>query len=124
MFDEHGAAVGSSTLDPDLINGNRPVWETYKPLLNLKHDLLAEREALHAYQTRLDEARERLDSGELTRTDYVKLRKELKQEMPDAVRHQIEKLEGRPEAPRQDVVEADTLDLGAKVTPTSFAPKL
>lgn len=44
------------------------------------------------YQAKLDEARERLDSGEKTREEHDRFREERKAEMPDAVRAQIPEL--------------------------------
>ena len=97
VFDEHGAALDLAVIEPDAIADHHPTWETYKPVLNEVGRLRATRQELFDYQARLDDARQRLDSGSLTRDEFEQLRDELKADMPEAVRAQMPELDGVPE---------------------------
>ncbi len=89
VFDEHGNAVEAETIAPQEINDARPRWEAYKPHLDEKQRLLAEQSDLLDYQAQLDDARDRLDAGDLTREEFYALREDLKEQAPDAVRARV-----------------------------------
>jgi len=125
VFDEHGTELSSDDIDPDLIGKAHPTWEDYDPVFREESRLLQEREGLLAYQAKLDEARERLDAGDITREDFEALRDDLTSTMPDAVRMHIPELAAEQDAAndlaaRQPVV----LDLSDDMRPTSIASAL
>ena len=132
VFDEHGERVGPSTLHPDLIEGQRPTWERYKPVRDEMRRLLKERQGLLAYQSRLDVARDRLDRGDLDRGELQKLRQDLKASMPVSVRRHATHLEGGrkpahddgPPPAARDATAPETLDLSPNATPDTMAPKI
>lgn len=84
IFDEHGTEV--LDFDPGEIEDERPRWEAFKGTTGELADLQIQREELLAYQTRLDEARARLDAGEITKDELGKLMTGLRKDMPDTVR--------------------------------------
>ena len=116
VFDELGAEVDASTIDSDLIDDFRPRWETYKPELDRLSVLMEQRAELLAYQQKLDEARDRLDRGDLTREEFDALRDDMKVAMPDAVRSHIPELADSQEP----TPEAETLDFTDEARPTVF----
>lgn len=125
VFDEHGTELSSDDIDPDLIGKAHPTWEEYSPVLSEESRLIQEREGLLEYQAKLDEARERLDTGNMTREEFDALRDDLKSTMPDAVRAHIPELANEQDAvndlaSRQPVV----LDLSDDMRPTSVASAL
>lgn len=122
VFDEHGIELGSDDIDPDLIGKAHPTWENYKPVRIEELRLLQERQELLDYQVKLDEARERLDAGDITREDFEALRDDLTGTMPDAVRAHLPELAAEPDAAngmaaRQPIA----LDLTDDMRPTSMA---
>lgn len=125
VFDEFGAELGRDEIDPAMIEDARPSWETYKPELDEKNRLLAERREILAYQEKLDNARERLDSGEMTQGEYERLRDDLKVGMPEAVQAQIDGIERQPDqsptAEADLVFEEDMVPTGQAAS-RAFAP--
>lgn len=116
VFDEHGRQVDASTIDPDMIENWRPRWESYERNFLRAQELIAEREALLDYQTKLDAARESLDAGDLTREEFDRLREELAAEMPEAVRSQLPDLASEQEALDQET----SLQTPASAPPVGF----
>lgn len=121
VFDEHGNEVDADTIHPDEIGDDKPTWEQFQSEFERYEALEHERQELLDYQAKLDEARERLDAGEMTREEYDRLREDLVEQMPEAVRMQVPELADRtPEdsAPVQEtalVIEDD-------MTPTYTPP--
>lgn len=89
VYDEHGAAVSEHTISSAAISEHRPLWESYRDTVQEDRRLSAERGELLEYQEKLDRARERLDSGEMTRGELAELDKELKADMPQPVRERV-----------------------------------
>jgi hypothetical protein len=115
VFDEHGQELDSSVIDPAMIEDYRPRWEPVRSMLDRRDTLLEERADILDYQQKLDDARERLDGDDLTRGEYEQLRKDLKAEMPGAVRAQVPDLvddfqANPPAAPTTADVELDIAD--------------
>lgn len=111
VFDEHGEELDPSFIDPDMIEDWRPRWEPVKQSLDQREALVEERTGLIAYQDKLDNARERLEAGDMTQAEYDRLREDLVEEMPDAVRRQIPELASEDLETTQAVAAAD-IDLG------------
>jgi hypothetical protein len=125
VFDQHGTELDRSVIDPDIIPDDLPRWETYKAGLDEKAHLLEERRSLHEYQAKLDQARERLDAGEITREEFEKLSSDLRELMPQAVRQQLATTE--PTAKLETATTSDPvldLDLASDMVPTSMQPRL
>lgn len=128
VFDETGAEVSPSVVAPDQIGDQHPRWEEYNPRRAEVNRLEAERQAILQYQLRLDEARERLNSGNMTREEYDRLRGELRTEMPEAVRRHVPGMEDErdpalaSEAEPKPVTASAALDISEDMVPTSSAP--
>lgn len=122
VFDEHGQELALDVIDPDAIADERPRWEAVKPKIDAHDALVKERDEIIRYQGKLDDARERLDKGDISRTEFDAMREDLKEAMPDAVRDQLpgsaveRKLEREPSAAMAD---AD-LDLTDDMVPSAM----
>ncbi len=124
VFDENGVEMDKSVIEPDAISDDRPKWEIFRAVLDDKDALEAGRADLLNYQADLDEARERLDSGELTRDEFDELRTGLSKTMPVGVRNQIDAKDMAPNAKfPTEVAEVDLdLDLSGDMVPTGMTP--
>jgi hypothetical protein len=89
VFDEAGTEVSKEELDPDLIDPSMPTWEAYAPLLQESHELEAEREAILAYQDKLDAVRDEIEQGGVTAEDLDAMDAELTELMPPSVAMQM-----------------------------------
>lgn len=89
VFDENGNEVGDETISADAIDDRRPRWEQFLQERNSVLSLEEERRGLVEYQSELDEARERLDSGRMTQQEYDDYTERLFDQAPDAVRAKI-----------------------------------
>ena len=125
VFDEFGTELDSETIDPNEIDDAKPRWETYKPVFDQQIQLQAERAELLDYQSRLDEARERLDAGDLSRKEFEELRTSIRDEMPGAVREQVLAID--PDAPvarKADATAvADDLEIDDDMVPDAIVRK-
>jgi len=122
VFDEHGIELGADDIDPELIGNERPSWETYERVFNEELFLRQERQELLDYQAQLDEARERLDAGDMTHEEFDALRDELTTAMPDAVRAQILELANEQEpAPDASAPASNLFDISDDMRPTATA---
>lgn len=125
VFDEFGKELEPNEIDPAMIDDAKPTWETYKPELEARDRLVEERRSLLDYQAKVDDARERLDRGDMTRKEFEELREELKAEMPEAVRDQLPEMEREPQQ-SEDASAAPAgveLSIADDMVPTSSAPK-
>lgn len=89
VFDEFGDEVSADELDPAEILDSNPVWEEFRPHLESKIELEAQRETILDYQQQLDEAREALAEGEITEAELEEIETRLTETMPDAVRARL-----------------------------------
>ncbi|SEL40911.1 hypothetical protein SAMN04487976_1085 [Xaviernesmea oryzae] len=89
VFDEHGQEIASTVIDATSIDDKKPKWEVFKGVNDEEARLTAERQALLDYQQRLDAARERLDKGEITNAELGRLKADLAETMPEAVRQKL-----------------------------------
>jgi hypothetical protein len=124
VFDERGQELTAAEIDPHEIADERPRWETAKQAIDRLEALTEERAAILDYQEKLDEARERLDSGEMSRKEFDELRETLKTEMPEAVGVQMPGIEHGPEvsAQAEPASPAEELDITADMVPTGLRP--
>lgn len=91
VFDENGQALSAETIDPNQIDNKKPRWEEFKGVVDEGARLAQEREQLLTYQAKLDEARERLDKGEITHKELESLKADIAEDMPDAVRTKLDR---------------------------------
>lgn len=86
VFDEHGLEV--KDVEPDTIEPWRPKWETFNANVQAVDALSEERQQLVDYQTKLDEARERIENDEepLTHDELEDLKARIERDKPDAVK--------------------------------------
>lgn len=86
VYDENGLPLTRDLIDPALIDDRKPKWEVYRDDKQEWKKLNEERQGLLDYQARLDEARERLDGGDITEAELSNMQRDLREAMPDAVR--------------------------------------
>jgi len=98
VFDEHGQEVGPDTLKADAIDPRKPVWEDYLLERTEEERLAQERRALQEYQQKLDDARTKVNEGNLTKDDLDQLDKDLDKAMPGAVRDIVQR-DGQRQTP-------------------------
>lgn len=89
VFDEHGAELRADVVHPDAIDDRKPTWETFKATHDEKLRLELERRELLDYQSRLDDARERVGKDRITEKALDDLGADLDKEMPDAIRRRV-----------------------------------
>lgn len=89
VFDEHGQELAPEVIDPSSIDSKKPDWETFQASMDERIRLTEQRHELSTYQAKLDEARERLDKGEITAKELKTLKADLAADMPDAVRKKL-----------------------------------
>lgn len=124
VYDEYGQEVDASVVAPDEIADNLPRWEEVDDLVEKRNALEAERAELLEYQTKLDEARERLDSGEITQEEFDKMREDLIAAMPEAVREQIPELAEEKDADaKASAAPVEQLDITDDMVAPSYAAK-
>ena len=125
VFDEHGQELTDDVIDAELIDNRRPHWETAKYAIDHFDALTAERAQLLGYQDKLDDARECLDAGDLTREEFDELRDTLKADMPDTVRAQIPGMESeqKPQVSADADPLAAELDIRDDMVPSALASR-
>ena len=129
VYDEHGQELSREEIDPDSIDDQKPKWEAFKAETEERARLMKERQQLLDYQDKLDQARERLDAGEITQKELDQLKTELKDTMPDAVRQKLDldkpKAEATMAQPAMTVATPEGMDQIMRNTglgPTPLAP--
>lgn len=129
VFDENGAEIGPEDIDPREIGDHRPSWEAFRETLDEQSDLTAEREELFDFQSRLDDARDRLDDEGLTSDELEDIGAELEAAMPPAVREILDRTgrvgpaqsaDAETSGPAHD---ADPASVGRRSTATPFQPR-
>lgn len=86
VFDEHGHELDIDVVNPDQIGNDRPRWERFQETEDRLKQLRLERTEINDFQGKLDQAQERLDRGELTEQEFNKLREDIYNSAPQAVR--------------------------------------
>lgn len=88
-FDEFGTEVSPDDLDFDLVPENAPTWESFSDALSRQDDLRREYEELEQersdimeFQGKLDDARDKVSSGELTKDELDNIDRELDEALP------------------------------------------
>lgn len=96
VFDEHGQELDPSVISADEIEDWRPKHEEVLALAEREAILMDEQSDLHEYLQTVDEARERLEAGDISQSDFDALKKDLADSMPDRVLANLPE-EHRPE---------------------------
>lgn len=96
----------------------KPRWETLKAANETEQKLLREREDLHEFQKKVEDARHAADKDGVTTKELDDLGADLEREMPDAVRQRLPGHEATPpalaDAPASGVGQArQPVNLGA-----------
>jgi len=89
VFDEHGNPVPEGVVHPDEISDNiakHEDWQSNSSLIK-QHEAIGN--GLIDYQHKLDEARDKLDSGKLTQDEFEGIKDGLQQSMPIEVRRKL-----------------------------------
>lgn len=125
VFDEHGVELDGEELSPQEIADRRPRWEVFDAARQHVSDLAEQRTELLSYQEKLDDARQRLDSGEMSREEFDRARDQLGLEMPGSVRELLpERKQGvEREVDRPSAAADVDLQIDDEMVPTSAAPK-
>ena len=113
VFDEQGNPISEDEVHPDEVPNHTTTYEELQSITDRieKHKTIAD--GLSDYQLKLDEARERLDSGKLTQDEFDEIKDDLQETMPIEVRRKL---------PGYDASQESDAKLET-VTPTQ-APKL
>lgn len=89
VMDENGKEVPRGVIQPESIPNDAPQWDAFKAATSEEKRLLKERDELHDYQQKLDQARDNLDKGGVTSKDLDTLGDDLEKSMPDAVKQKV-----------------------------------
>ncbi len=102
VFDRHGTELAPETIHPDAIPDSAPTWEADQRIKATEEKLLRERDQLHDYQKRVDEAREAAGKGDVTADALARMDADLKRDMPDAVKARLPAAAAEQEAKLRD----------------------
>jgi hypothetical protein len=116
VFDESGQEVSSEDITPAEIADKKPKWEEFKAVKDEETVLKEDRSQLLEYQTKLDEARNRLKDGDITAEELKDIEAKLDADMPDELRNKLgkskleedQKLEATRQAPVSILTDAPT----------------
>ncbi len=89
VFDANDAEIANTTLDPNLVPDGFPTREENKAVVDKENKLLQERQQIHDFQNRVDEARTEAGKDGVTVKKLDDLGADLDQAMPDAVRREM-----------------------------------
>ncbi|MDJ0826417.1 MAG: hypothetical protein QNJ16_13005 [Rhodobacter sp.] len=117
VFDEFGEEVSADEIDPAAIDTRAPTWEEFQALQVERAELVDERDRLHDFQTKLDEARVEISDGEISDAELDALEAELADIMPDAVRDEVPGIASTTPAPNL------TPAFSGSVAPSTDAPR-
>ena len=85
VFDEFGQAVSADELDFDAITPDMPTWEEFEPDFEERQRLEAERRQLLEFQEKVDQAREKIGEGAISKDELEKLDFDLKEAEPTSI---------------------------------------
>jgi hypothetical protein len=103
VFDENGTEMGRHAIDAQLIDDAKPRWENFKAAVDEKTELLKERQDLSDYQSKVDQARAKIDAGGVTNGELDSLGESLEAAMPEVVRRKMaDKAPARSSDPNVD----------------------
>lgn len=100
VFDELGQEVTADELDFNMIGPDNPTWEEFDAGQTQLLKYKTERRQILDYQKKLDEAREKLSGGEISKDDLDQMDKDLSGAMPPSVRRVVNGLDNADVAPK------------------------
>ncbi len=89
VFDQNGAELSLDTIDPASIPDTKPRWETFKSARETEQKLQQDREELHEFQKKIDDARDAVGKPDITTKELKELDADLQRDMPEAVRQRL-----------------------------------
>jgi DNA-directed RNA polymerase beta' subunit len=101
VFDEHGVELSPDVIDLNEIADWRTKWEDYKTGIDSYDRIVEEREKILEFQAEVDQVREEVEKGDLTKAKLDELGDRLSDNMPEIVRAQL------PEQERNKTLAAD-----------------
>jgi len=119
VFDESGRELGPDVINADDIDREKPVWEDFRDLRDSKARLEYERRELLEYQQKLDDARTRVNEGNLTKDDLDRMDKDLEKSMPKTVRDIVQRNDAQQPEMGKDTPSQETTDLSPDSLPKS-----
>lgn len=111
IFDQEGNELSASTVTPDEVDDRKPRWENFTDVVDHYDALKKERQDILDFQQDVDEARERLDEGGVTKDELADMREKLKEKVPPAVARELPDFEA-PDA----VIAKDKVAASAKLS--------
>jgi len=119
VFDESGKEVSPEVIRPEEIDRRKPVWEDYRSDKAQEARLVEERKQLQDYQQKLDDARTKVNEGNLTKDDLDQLGKDLDKNMPGAVRDIVQRNEAQHQQIGSDAPSQESTDRSPDSPPKS-----
>ena len=86
VFDEFGQEVGADVVDPDQISDGKPRWEQFKGINDEYHSIRQQYTETLKFQDELDDARERLEDGDISRKEFEDLQRSIAADAPESIR--------------------------------------
>ncbi len=132
-FDEQGTEISRDELDFGLVPKSNPTWESISGAFSEQDELLAEykktaleRQQILEFQEKVDQARERVADGELTKDDLDDLDAELADAVPPSVKAHMPDFSLAKNAPKaRDAFAAHANPtVSANIAPSTMAPQL
>lgn len=89
VFDQNGTELKPEEIKPDEIDDKRTRWEDFKAAVDRENALTTERAELHAYQEKLDRARDRSDDPNFSEDEMKAIERDLGETAPERVRRKL-----------------------------------
>lgn len=121
VFDQKGNELSASTVTPDEVDDRKPRWEDFTDVVDRYDALKKERQDILDFQQDVDEAREQLDEGDVTKDEFADMRAKLKEKMPLAVARELPDFKEPEPGNRRDEVAASAKPASMPLPQASFA---
>ena len=89
VFDEHGAEVPAKVVVPGAIPAQLPTWEAFKAQKDEEARLQTERGDLLTFQAKVDDVRDRVSKGDISKSELDALDADLQASAPPSVRQKL-----------------------------------
>lgn len=89
VFDQRGEELSRDTIEPGTIPDTGPRWTAFKNLTDTESKLVQDRQHLHQFQQRLDDARETVSKGGMTADALAKMDAALQRDMPMGIKERL-----------------------------------
>lgn len=122
VFDRDGAELSRDTIDPESIPDSRPRWEALKGIVEEEKKLSRDRQELHEFQKKIDNARDAVGKPDISAKELEDLGADLKRDMPEAVRLRLSDNVRAQEPSAPDVVSGPAEALRPGNAARAFSP--